>query len=348
MNSQTPPSLAELFRYSMRALVDAPGTFAALGLRPPPRRSFLFLLALSWGASFFLLNLARLLPTQPALWTGASPWQLAATALCGLVLWMGLWLLAAALLHGLGRMLGAAGHFDRALLLAAFVALAAPVLGISAWFSHSLIVPALLAAQIASCGLHALFAAGAWPARAVCALLAAAAVAVQMAATERLHRSVPAAALAEAANELGGGLRAIDLDIAQLPNASSNGSADGRSGLDLLRSPSDASPTEIADQNEQLQRAVAEGADMNRSVVAMLDSLGPIIKNSVAGRDMTPRQRADFAELTKMIDKLKKTVASGHRVTPDEQREQMLKIQELTMRMMSSGLGAAGTSQDKR
>lgn len=118
----------------------------------------------------------------------------------------------------------------------------------------------------------------------------------------------------------------------------------GQSGLDLLRNPDGAAAPEGPDQQRQIAQAMASGDAMSQSAVAMLDSLAPMLNNPALTRNMKPRQKADFAELKKMIADLKSGIASGATITPEEQQKNMLKIQQLTLRMMGAGLNIPKTA----
>jgi|CXWL01.1.fsa_nt_gi hypothetical protein len=115
----------------------------------------------------------------------------------------------------------------------------------------------------------------------------------------------------------------------------------GQSGLDLLRNPDGAAAPEGPDQQQQIAQAMASGDAMSQSVVAMLDSLAPMLNNPMITSNMKPQQKADFAQLKKMIADLKSGIASGKPITPQEQQKNMLKIQQLTVRMMGAGLPKA-------
>ena len=173
------PALPELLELSLTALVNAPGVFARLEARPAPGPGAIFAAALFWGGLFFALNLVQIALSNPALLQSYPAWQIGAVGLLGLGAWASLYLLASSLLYGLGRGLGSAGDFDRALLVAAVALAAAPVQALSRLLPAAWFVPALLAAWIAACGLAALFKADAWAARGVCAVLAAAVLGLQ-------------------------------------------------------------------------------------------------------------------------------------------------------------------------
>ncbi|MBI4061725.1 MAG: hypothetical protein HY403_09870 [Elusimicrobia bacterium] len=109
------------------------------------------------------------------------------------------------------------------------------------------------------------------------------------------------------------------------------------SGLDLLRGPggSDAPPAE--EDRRRLERMSAAGDALNKSAAAMLDSMAPILNDPAITRNMTPRQKSDYAELLRMIRDLKRGMAEDTAPSPREQQRRMLEIQRLMTRMMSPG-----------
>jgi hypothetical protein len=113
----------------------------------------------------------------------------------------------------------------------------------------------------------------------------------------------------------------------------------GASGLDLLRGPAGeetpaAEPTEM----QKVQQMTAQGDAINKSMVGMLESISPMLSNPAITKGMNPQQKADFDELNKMLQDLKTGIASNTITTPQEQQAKMLKIQQLVMRMLSTGL----------
>ena len=346
-----PPSLGELFELSLTALVNAPGVAFRLSERPAPGPGASLLVALAWGAAFFGQNLVHAALAYPGAIQAYAPRQLAAAAFAALAIWTSLALLAASLLYGLGRILGSAGDFDRALLLSALVLAAAPVHALLCWFPMAWIAPALIAAWIAACGLTELFKADRWAARGACSVLAAAALALQYGAGLAVEKYSAAAQFAAAAAqsapsfdqmaELQKQMLQVQAAAADLKPAATGviAAPAGASSLDLLRGPAGetapaAGPTEL----QQVAQMSAQGDAMNKSMVAMLDTMGPLLNNPMITQNMGPAQKADFAELTGMIRDLKAGMAARTITSPQEQQAKMAKIQQLVMRVMSSGM----------
>jgi hypothetical protein len=345
------PGLVELLELSLTALVNAPGAFARLDARPAPGPGAAAAAALAWGALFFALNLVHVALSRPDFLRAYPAWQIAVVGVVGLGAWASLYLLASSLLYGLGRALGTAGDFDRALLVTAFALAAAPVHALARWVPAAWPAPVLLAAWIAACGLAVLFKANPWAARGVCAAAAAGVLGVQYGAGLVAQRYSGAARLAASAAQSGPTaeeladlqrqMRQVQELALQTPAlAAPQGSAPaGGSGLDLLRGPAgeedpEARPTEV----QQLAQLNAQGDAANRSMVAMLDSITPLLNNPAITRSMGPQQKADYAELTGMIQQLKADAAANTITSPAEQQAKMMKIQGLVMRMMSAGI----------
>lgn len=352
------PGVGELCELALTALVNAPGVFLRLSARPAPRPGSSFLLALACGASFFALNLIRVALSHPAELQAVAPWKIGAVFAAALGVWAALYLLVTSFVYGLGRALGAAGDFDRALLVAALVLATAPLQALCSWFPAAWVLPAVLAAWIMACGLSSQFTADAWAARGVCAVLAAGALALQYGAGLLVEKYAETARLASAAASAAPSAdQLVDLQkqlqqvqalaVEANPDPAQRGSAQGdsaklnRSSLDLLSGPADApqgdSPRPLTER-QQLAQMSASGDAMNASVIGMLDSIGPMLNNPAITQGMTPPQKADYAELQKMIAELKAGMAAKTITTPAQQQAQMMKIQGLVMRMMSAGI----------
>lgn len=343
-----PPGAAELLELALTALVNAPGVFAKLSARPAPGPGASLLAALAAGALFFALNLTRVALANPGALEPYAPWQIAAVLGAALGVWTSLYLLGASLVYGLGRALGSEGDFDRALLVAAFTLAAAPLQALCGWAPAAWPVPALLAAWILACGLSALFKASLWSARGAAAALAAVVLAGQYGAGRLIDRYAAGAQLAASAAqaasaaaqlaELQDQMRQVQ---AAAPDAapSAAGVSAGGSSLDLLRGPGapDEAPAEPTPK-QQLAQLNASGDAMNKSVVAMLDSLGPMLDNPLITKNMTLQQKADYVELKRMIRDLRTEMSSGKITSPDAQQAKMMKIQSLVMRMMGAGV----------
>lgn len=351
------PKLGELFELSLTALVNAPGAFVRLSERPAPGPGASLLAALAWGASFFALNLIRVALAYPAELQAYAPWKIGAVFLAALGVWTALYLLASSLIYGLGRALGSAGDFDRALLVAAITLATAPLQALCAWLPMVWAAPALIAAWMLACGLSTQFKAAPWAARGVCAVLAAGALALQYgagllvetyAAPARL--AAAAAQSAPSADQLADLQKQMQMVQALAVEAQANAqdgqtpqgdsAAPNRSSLDLLRGPSDSPPANQPGPTDmqRLDQMGSSGDAMNKSVIGMLDSIGPMLNNPLITKNMTPSQKADYAELTKLIADLKTGMAANTITSPQQQQEKMMKIQSLVMRMMSAGI----------
>ncbi len=353
----TAPKLGELFELALTSLINAPGVFAKLEARPAPGPGMSFLVALAWGAAFFALNLLHVTIANPGALQAYAPWQVGVVAFLGLGVWTAMFLLGSSLIYGIGRALGSAGDFDRALLITAVTLSAAPVQALCTWFPMAWVVPALVAAWILSCGISALFKTDPWAARGVCAVLAAGVLALQYgaglvvekyAATAQLAAvAVQGASTASQLSELQQQMQQIQTAASQLPQAGdtaqpgdpSDSPASNRSSLDLLSGPEAASaPSSGPTQREQLAQMSASGDAMNRSVIAMLDSMAPLLNNPAITKGMSLQQKADYVELKRMMADMKTGMIENRITSPQEQQARMMKIQQLTMRMMSAGL----------
>ena len=342
------PKLGELFELSLTALLNAPGVFAGLKARPSPAPGISLFASLVWGAAYFALNLLHAVIANPAALQSYPAWQLGAVAFFGLGLWTALSLLSACLFYGLGRTLGTGGDFDRALLLTAVTLTAAPVQAMCSWFPMAWVAPTLLAAWIAAAGLSALFKSDPWASRGVCAVLAAGALAVQYGAELAAEKYAVAAHLAAVAVQAGPStnqlaelqqqMQQIQALAAQAQQSAQPGPA-GQSGLDLLRGPGgDASPAPGPALNQQLAQAKAQGDAMNKSAFAMFDSIAPMLNNPLFTQSMSLEQKSDFAALKTLIQEMKTDMAENKSLSPQEQQTKMLKIQQLMMRVLSSGM----------
>ncbi|UPT72671.1 MAG: hypothetical protein M0D55_12015 [Elusimicrobiota bacterium] len=342
-----PPGASVLLEQGLIALVDAPGAFARLAARPAPSPGTSILAGLAWGLAFFGLNAAHAVASGAAArFAGFPAWQFAAVGALALAAWASLLLLGAAVLYALGRALaGTSSDFDRALEVAA-VAAAAGVLQAAAAFVPVLwFLPAAAAAWIVSCGLIALSGAGAAGARAACALLAGLALGAQYAAGLALAgaaaRLPEGPASMEAVADVQKQLEGMQEIVTQ---ADATAAATGASGLDLLRGPGGEEPGEreltLAERRAMVENMSAQGDAMNKSVLGMLDSLAPMLQSAASSKNLTPQQKADFAQLTKSMNVMRESLASGKPMTAQQHADQMMKIQEMSMRLMTAGLTA--------
>lgn len=349
-----PPSPGVLMEQALIALVDAPGAFARLAARPAPSPAASALAGLGWGLAFFGLNLGHAAASGAAArFAGYPAWQYAAVGAAALAIWAALYLLAAAALYALGRALGGtAGDFDRALEAAAVVAAAGAFQAVAAFVPALWFLPLAAAAWMASCGLAALFGTGAGSARAACAMLAALALAAQFGAglaLDGLARRAAVAALPEgAADDAGMAAMRKQLDDAQAivnqaqSQVQSAAQPAGSSSLDLLRGPggeeAPARELTMAEKRALVENMSAQGDAMNKSVLGMLDSLMPMLEAQTTGKNLSARQKADFADIKKMMNEMRASLQSGKPMTPAQHTEQMNRIQQMSMRLMSAGL----------
>lgn len=170
-----------------------------------------------------------------------------------------------------------------------------------------------------------------WVSVAGCVLIAAGFLVVRYGARERVDNTPPLPDLQ-------------NMQMQQVQAVTGQEAPAGQSGLDLLRNPDGSAAPEGLNEQQRIAQAMAAGDAMNQNAVAMLDSLAPMLNNPLITRNMKPRQKADFAELKKMIAGLKSRIASGAPITPEEQQKNMLKIQQLTLRMMGAGLNMTKTA----
>ncbi len=333
--SPVAPPFGELLELSLTALVNAPGVFARLAARPAPRPVDTLLVALIWGAAFFALNLIRSVIANPAALQTYAPRSIVAVGVLGLILWAALFLLGASFVYGLGRALGRAGDFDRALLVAAVMLAAAPVQALCGWWKAAWVLPTAVAAWTLACGLNALFKANLWTARGVCAALAAGVLALQYGAglaVEKYSAAARLAAIAAQSAPSANQLIELQQQLQQVQNPQP-----GPSSLDLLSALGDSSaPREEADTGHPPSEISSSGEAMKKSVVNMLDAMAPMLDNPAITRNMTIQQKADYAELKKMIQDMKNGMAANTLISPQEQQAQMIKIQQLMMRLIGA------------
>ncbi len=339
-----PPSAATLLEQGLVGLVDAPGVMARLGTRPAPPASASLIAGAAWGVVFFGLNVAHAAASGAAARFAAFPaWQYAAVGAAALGAWVALLLLCSSALYALARALGGtSGDFGRALELSALVAASGAFQALGAFVPVLWFLPLAAAAWIASCGLIALFGAGPAASRAACALLAALGLAAQYGAGAALAGA--AARLPAEAVEATADFSEIQKQLEQAQaQAEAPPAAPGGSGLDLLRGPGEAGGEReltLAERKALVDNMRAQGDAMNKSVLAMLDSMMPMLKSAGSAKNMTAAQRADYAELTKLMDEMRTSLAENKPMSPQQHGEQMLKIQRLSMRMMAAGLAA--------
>jgi len=345
------PKIGELLELSLTALIGAPGVFQRLAERPAPGPGASTVAALVWGCAFFALNLVHLGLSQPALLKAYPEWMIGVVFLCGLGVWTALFLLGSSLVYGLGRALGASSDFDRALLVTAVALVAAPVQALCSFFPMAWPIPALLAAWILSAGISSQFKTDPWAARGVCAVLAAGVLAAQYGVGVLVERYAGPARLAASAVQGAPSpeqledlqkqveqIQAAALD-AQANAQAAASAAPGRSSLDLLSGPgAEEKVAGAPTQREQLAQMSASGDAMNKSVLAMLTSIEPMLNNPQITQNMTLQQKSEFAELKQTLATMKTEMAAGKITSSAEQQAKMMRIQGLVMRMMSAGM----------
>ncbi len=345
------PKLGELLELSLTALVGAPGVFRGLAERPAPGPGASTVAALAWGAVFFALNLVHLGLSQPALLKAYPEWMIGVVFLCGLGVWTTLFLLGSSLVYGLGRALGAGGDFDRALLVTAVALVAAPVQALCSFFPMAWTIPALLAAWILAAGLSSQFKTDPWAARGICAVLAVGVLGAQYGVGVLVERYAGPARLA--ASAVSGApspeqLEDLQKQVEQIQAAALEAQASaqstasgkpGRSGLDLLSGPgAEEKAASAPTQREQLASMSASGDALNKSIIAMLNSMEPMLNNPAFTQNMTLQQKSEFAEFKQHLAVMKEEMAAGKITSPQEQQAKMMRIQGLMMRMMSAGM----------
>jgi hypothetical protein len=331
------PRLGELFELSLSTLVSAPRAFAKLEGRPAPASSALLILSLAWGGVFFALNLIQISIAYPNALNALTALQVGVASALGFGLWAALYLLVSCFIYGLGRALGSAGNFRQALCVAAFTLTAAPLQAPFSRLPVAWTLPVIAGAWVAACGLTAQFKARPWAARGACAVFAAAALALQYAAGAAVETySAARLAVAAASSPEPERLAEFQRQMESIQEVQPSGT----SSLDLLRAPA-VSEDARADPARELARVSAEADALNKSAVAMLDSIAPMLDNPAIIRGMTPRQKSDYAELRRMIRDMKAEMSAGSALTPQEQQANMLKIQQLMMRVIGGAPEAA-------
>ena len=355
------PSVGVLLEQSLTALVDAPGVFLRLAARPAPSIGAALAAASVWGAAFFLINAARVGLSSPAAFARFSPVSFVFAGAAALATWAALALLGGAILLVLGRMLGKEGDFGRGMEAAAVVLAAAPVLALCGWApGPAWMAPTVVAAWMAACALSAFFGAPPWGARAACAVVAAGALALQYGARAAADRLAAGAAAAPAALELAGQLEQFQEASRQAAAAGASAPAPAgapASSLDLLRGTGGDDPVDdgtaapalvpplprAAPDAAAVDRGLKAARDLNASMIAMLDSLGPMLSDPRVVAGLKPSQRADLAELKRLIGEAK-TEMKADKFDRKANDARIMKIQALTMRLMEANIPLPGDS----
>lgn len=353
-----PVGLGELFEQSMHALVHAPETFRAAAARPAPGYVPALTLALADGALAIAINLVHSAISNPRFLDRYSGGLLAAISAAVLGVYVSLFLLLAVLIYALGLALGGKGDFNRGVQAAAALTLLAPLQSAANALPHAWPLPALLAGWMAAGALTGLFSASLPAARTLCGVLTAAAIGGQFflrAVASRAADLAAAASVAAQAAQINAQFsRGFPMTqpssvgfsaVGGAPAAPSSASAPRAvSGLDLLRGPDDggnaaapAAPQTPAQAAAAINRQ-AQGVE--QSAVAMIDALGPMLNNPAMTQRMNSQQKAQFRQLTVMIQNVRTQIASGRRISPDEMNRQMMQIQQLAMGLMMAQAAA--------
>lgn len=333
------PGFGECLEQSLRAFAVAPSVFAAAALRPAPSLGVVLGLTLAGGST----ALALALLSDLGFAARVSAAMTAVLAAAALAVYASLLLLAALLLYGLGRALGGAGDFDRALQAAAALSLLAPLQALCNWLPQAWPAPTLLAAWVAAGALEGLFKAKPLAARAACSLLAAGALCVQFAGrvfveraaqTYAARRDMAAAVMSNA--DISRRIQAVSEQAAPVPAAP----AGAVLGLDLLRGPA-GEDAPSAQGEAPAPPAQRQAAALNRSAIGMLDAVTPLLSSVALNKNMSAQQKADMKELQDLLQEMRSQMSSPVRSLSDqEQARRMAKIQQLTLRLMAAG--AAG------
>jgi len=264
-----------------------------------------------------------------------------------------LYALAALVLYALGRGLGGKADFARAAQAAAALALLAPVQAACSAFAYAWVVPTALGAWVAAGALEGFFGAPVLAARGLCAVFAAAAIGAQFLARTAAEQALATANAVRSVAQTAAVTAELSRQMQALPGAASAGAVPGPapnaapaavSGLDLLRAPDDAGGTPpppasaAASAGAQAAAATASMQGMQQSALGMLDAMQPMLSNPAMTAKMNPQQKAQFKQIMTMMADLRSQINSGKPLSPAEQSQQMMRIQSLTMSLMSSGL----------
>lgn len=341
------PGMAELFEQSLLALARAPSVFAAASLRPAPSFVAAAGLALASGAAALAVGLGSNLVFLQRF----PPPMIATMAAAALGIYASLLLLFAVLLYGLGRSLGGSADFDRALQGAAAVSLVTPLQAVGGGFPIVWALPPMLAAWVAAGALEGLFKTRPFPARAACALLALVAIGLQFAGRVFVERAGRAYALTQAAastvksnDDLLRRIQAVQSQAVSMPGPASAGT----SGLDLLRGPEDAAPPGPAAVEDSPAALMKDAAEVRQNASQMLGSIAPMLDSAAASKKLTPQQKSDMKDLQALMKDLQAQMQPGApRLSAAEQAQRMARIQQMTLRMLSTGMQSSQAPQSE-
>lgn len=361
------PGLGELFERSLTGLVVGRSAYEPLASRPAPGYGAMTALALAYTVIGLGLNVALTAVASPTQLGAYPTWFYAAVTGGALGFSLAWLLLFAAILFGLSKALGGQGGFERGYLAAAMLFALAPVHSLSGLFPYAWLLPCVLLAWAGAGALSGLSGAsfsGALMAFTVLSSLLIAGQGVARAAYAKSQEVLAqnkllldaganaqnAAALigtlqqmqqAQGGQPLSGG--APPPVVPELPDGAPAGEQAAQthaSGLDLIGGGEAAQDQRVPSPEEQ-KRMLQQGDMLRTQVVAMLESITPMMDNPAITKNLDAQGKADVQELRKELAKLKDTTARNVKLSDEEFNATMQKIQKMTMRLMMSGAGMA-------
>jgi hypothetical protein len=362
------PGYGELLERAVPALFLGRAGYAPLADRPEPSYGAMTLLALTLATVGFALNTATTAISQPELLGHYPPWFYAAAVVGVQLLTLGALLLGAGVLWGLGKLLGGEGGFSRAYLAAAMLFALAPLQALTGLFPYAWLLPCVLFAWAGAGAVSGLLRAGFPGALTACTLLASLLLALQAVSRAAYAKSQEALAQAQsvlAAAQAAQTAAALMTPPPAEPSAGSpeplapgSGPVDpnapvvgrfapaaagttGSSSLDLLRAPGEGPVPGAAPSPAEQSRALAQSGELRTQVVAMLESVMPMVDNPAISRGLDAQGKADVLELRQMLAKLKDQTSRNVKLSDQEFDAAMQKIQKMSLRLMSAGMGAA-------
>ena len=338
------PDLSELFELSLLAPFS-PAVFRTAAARPAPSFGTAMGLALSTGMAAAAIQLAKIAVADSNFLENAAPTTIASVAAIALFLYVVFFLMFAALLGGLGRALGGKASFERGLQAAAMLSVLGPVQMLCNGFPIAWALPSALAAWVAAGALAGLFEAKPWPARSLCAVLAAGAIGAQAVGRDLADRALMTYQTTQLISQ---SMRAFPAPVVLDTTAPLNESAPplATSGLDLLRGPDDGGST------PQMPAAADMGIgrpppNIPAGAVVMLDAISPMLNNPALTRKMSAPQKEDLKRLQLLIASMKENMASGKSTRDPAFAKNMADLQRLTMKMMAVGIQVAPQATSK-
>jgi hypothetical protein len=94
----------------------------------------------------------------------------------------------------------------------------------------------------------------------------------------------------------------------------------------------------VASAGAQAAAGSASMQALQQNALGMLDAIQPMLSNPAMTARMNAQQKAQFKEITGLIDNMRAQLKSGRPMSPAEQSAQMMRIQQLTMSLMASGV----------